>query len=147
MKRNGILNRELSAMIAQMGHGDMILIGDAGCAFPTHDMTKCLDLAVCHGVPLVRDVLKAVLDELEVESYIVADETKSVSPAAYQEFRRLLSGYRSKGSQLPEATLPHVEMKKLWLHGPANGQQMQVFVRTGECTAYGYIILVAGVSF
>ena len=38
-------------------------------------------------------------------------------------------------------------MKRLWLDGHQQGEQMKVFIRTGERTPYGYVMLVAGVDF
>ena len=147
MKKAGIYNAELIKAISKMGHGDIILIGDVGCPFPRHEMTTCIDLAVCEGVPKVSDVLKAVLSELVVESYIVTDETKSVSPSVYQEFQAILSKEKNKGNELVEKCIPHVKMKDLWLNGALRGEEVKVFVRTGERCPYCYIALVAGVDF
>ena len=147
MKKSGIYNAELAKAVAKMGHGDMILIGDVGCPFPRHDMTTCIDLAVCEGVPKVTDVVKAVLGELVIEGYIVTEETKSVNPKAYEGFRRILDAEKNKGNDLVEKTIPHVQMKDLWLNGALRGEEVKVFVRTGERSPYNYIILVAGVDF
>lgn len=147
MKRKGILNVKLSEAIAKMGHGDMILIGDAGCPFPRHDMTTQVDLAVTAGIPMVNDVLKIVMEELEVESYIVSQETKDMSPDTYNEFKDTISKYKSRGEEITEKTIKHTDFKDLWLNGALNGEEMKVFVRTGEKTPYGYIILVGGVNF
>lgn len=147
MKRTGILNLELSKAVAKMGHGDIILIGDVGCPFPRHEMTNCIDLAVTDGVPKVNDVLKVVLQELEVESYIVAQETKDVSPDTYEAFKDIISQFKNKGNALAERTIAHIDMKNLWLNGAINGEEVKVFVRTGQRTPYCYIALVAGVDF
>jgi len=147
MKRTGILNAELSKAVGKMGHGDIILIGDVGCPFPRHEMTTCIDLAVTDGVPKVSDVLKVVLQELEVESYIVAKETKDISPDTYQEFKTIISQFSNKGNRLEEKTIPHPEMKDLWLNGALSGKEVKVFVRTGQRTPYCYIALEAGVDF
>lgn len=147
MKKSGILNSELSKAVGKMGHGDIILIGDVGCPFPRHDMTTCIDLAVTDGVPKVTDVLKTVLDELVVEEYIVSEETKSVSPAVYEEFKGILSQYDNKGNALKETTVEHLKMKNLWLNGALEGEEVKVFVRTGERVPFCYIALVAGVDF
>ncbi len=147
MKKSGIYNADLAKAVAKMGHGDMILIGDVGCPFPRHDQTTCIDLAVCEGVPKVTDVVKAVLSELVIEEYIVTDETKSVSPQVYKEFREILDAEKNKGNDLVEKTIPHVDMKDLWLNGALRGEEVKVFVRTGERCPYCYIILVAGVDF
>ncbi len=147
MKKSGIYNSELAKAVSKMGHGDIILIGDVGCPFPRHDMTTCVDLAVCEGVPKVTDVVKAVLSELVVESYIVTEETKSVSPQVYEEFKTILSKENNKGNALVEKCIPHVDMKNLWLNGALNGEEVKVFVRTGERCPFCYIALVAGVDF
>ncbi|NMR96599.1 D-ribose pyranase, partial [Vibrio parahaemolyticus] len=65
MKKRGILNGELSKLIAEMGHMDMILIGDAGMPVPKG--VKLIDLALVEGIPSFIEVLKAVLEDLEVE--------------------------------------------------------------------------------
>lgn len=147
MKRKGILNAELSKAVAKMGHGDIILIGDVGCPFPRHDMTTVIDLAVTDGVPMVKDVLKVVLEELEVESYIVAQETKDVSPDTYAEFKEIIGQFDNKGNLLTEKVVPHPEMKNLWLNGALEGKEVKVFVRCGQRTPYCYIALCAGVDF
>ncbi|MDL2228890.1 D-ribose pyranase [Treponema sp. OttesenSCG-928-L16] len=143
MKRGGILNSGLSAAVSRLGHGDMILIGDVGCAFPEKETVEVIDLAVSNGIPLVSDVLSAVLEELVVESYILAEESLAASPQAVKKLEKVLSGFQNKNQALPRRTLPHAELKRLWL----GGEQMKVFVRTGEHTPWGYIMLVAGVSF
>lgn len=147
MKKSGIYNAELAKAVGKMGHGDIILIGDVGCPFPRHDMTTCIDLAVCEGVPRVADVLKAVLSELVVEGYIVTDETKSVNPAVYKEFKEILDKEDNKGNALVETCIPHVQMKDMWLNGGLRGEEVKVFVRCGERSPYCYIALQAGVDF
>lgn len=147
MKKDGIQNIALLEAIARMGHGDMILIGDVGCPFPRHEMTKCVDLALTKDIPKVEDVLKVVLDELVVESYIVTEETKEINSVHYDTFTKIISNYDNKGNALSEKTIPHDQMKDLWLNGALNGKEVKTFVRTGEQSPYSYIILVAGVNF
>ena len=96
---------------------------------------------------MVTDVIKAVLKELVIEQYIVTDETKRVSPQVYKEFREILNAEKNKGNDLIEKTIPHVEMKDLWLNGALRGEEVKIFVRTGERCPYCYIMLVAGVDF
>lgn len=147
MKRKGIYNTELSHIVAKMGHGDMILIGDVGCPFPRHELTTCIDLAVTENIPVVNDILRVVLEELEIEEYIVSEETKQVSPDTYKQFKNTIDSFDNKGNALVEKVIPHVEMKDLWLNGASRGEEVKAFVRTGERTPYSYIILVAGVNF
>ena len=143
MKRGGILNSGLSAAVSRLGHGDMILIGDVGCAFPEKETVAIIDLAVSDGIPLVGDVLRTVLDELVTESYILAEEALTASPDAVRKLDDILSDFPNRNGPVTRKTLPHAELKRLWL----GGEQMKVFVRTGEHTPWGYIMLVAGVNF
>lgn len=147
MKRTGIQNRKLSEMVAKMGHGDMILIGDVGCPFPAHDLTEVIDLAVSDGIPKVEEVLAAVMSELVVESYIVSKETKENNPEHYKTFTDIIHSYDNKGNKIGEKVMDHFPVKDLWLTGALNNEQMKAFVRTGERSPYAYIILVAGVDF
>ena len=143
MKRGGILNSGLSAAVSKLGHGDMLLIGDVGCAFPEKETVTVIDLAVSEGIPLVADVLQTVLEELVVESYVLAKESLTASPDAVRKFEDILSEFKKKYDNIERKILPHTDLKRLWL----SGEQMKVFVRTGEHTPWGYIMLVAGVSF
>jgi D-ribose pyranase len=147
MRRHGIQNAELLRAISRMGHGDMILIGDVGCPFPRHEMTTAVDLAVVDGIPKVEDVLKGVLDELEIESYIISEETKQNNPEHYKTFTDILKQYTNKGNPLTEKVLPHTDIKNLWLNGALEGKEVKTFVRTGEKSPFSYIVLVAGVNF
>lgn len=147
MKRSGIYHNELAQAVARMGHGDIILIGDVGCAWPQNGLTICIDLAVSDGIPMVKDVLAAVLQELVVEQYIVAQETLDMSPNAHELMKRTIARYGDHSRRIGQKISSHQEMKRLWLDGHQPGEQMKVFVRTGERTPYGYIMLVAGVDF
>ena len=151
MKRGGILNSGLSAAVSKLGHGDMILIGDVGCAFPEKETIEVIDLAVSDGIPLVADVLRTVLEELVVESYILAEESLTASADVnakasadnVRKLENLLAKFPNMNGPITRKILPHADIKRLWL----GGEQMKVFVRTGEHTPWGYIMLVAGVSF
>lgn len=130
MKRTALLNAELSHAIAQLGHGDMIAIGDAGLPIP--DGPRRIDLAVCPGLPAVADVLRAVLSEMQVERAVIAAEAVARADGALPAW----------AGALPVApqTLPHEEFKRLL-------RDARAVVRTGECTPYANVILCAGVTF
>ena len=49
MKRQGILNSDISRVLSYMGHTDTICIGD--CGLPIPDETERIDLAVKFGQP------------------------------------------------------------------------------------------------
>lgn len=132
MKKVGILNGELSKVIAEMAHNDTILIGDAGMPVPKG--VQLIDLAVVNGVPGFCDVLKAVLSELYVVEGIIDKEMLEVSP----HMRRQLDEIVKEEFKLIE--VPHEELKKV-------SNEVKAVVRTGEFTPYANIILRAGVLF
>jgi D-ribose pyranase len=47
MKRHGHLNREVSRVLARMGHTDSIVIAD--CGLPIPNGVECIDLSLSLG--------------------------------------------------------------------------------------------------
>ena len=131
MKKDRILNPELIAQIAAIGHTEYLAIADAG--LPVPNGVKVIDLSVVRGVPTFEQVLSAVREELVSDAYIVAGEMPGKSPELYACTGRLLAG-------LPETRIPHEEFKALT-------RKAKAIVRTGETTPYANVILVAGVNF
>lgn len=129
MKRTALLNAELSHAIATLGHGDMLVIGDVGLPIPNGP--RRIDLALTPGIPAVADVLRVVLTELQVEKAVIASEAVERAQGRLPDW-----------CQLPVApkTVSHEEFKRLT-------ERARVVVRTGECTPYANVILVAGVTF
>ena len=72
MKKKGILNREISRVLATMGHYDLLVIADAGLPIPTD--ADCIDLVIDKDIPTVLQILKLLSSELEVEEFYVAEE-------------------------------------------------------------------------
>lgn len=130
MKKRGVLNSEMAAVVAQMGHGDTICIGDAGLPIPPE--TKRIDLAVTQGVPSFLTVTATVLQELCVEEVIVAQELTE-NREFYEKLQQLLP--------VKKITLvEHEELKRRL-------SQTKAVIRTGEFTPYANIILKSGVIF
>ncbi|MDP9898326.1 D-ribose pyranase [Variovorax ginsengisoli] len=134
MKRTPLLHAELSHAIAMLGHGDMIVIGDAG--LPVPDGPRRIDLALTPGIPRVEDVLKAVLSEMQVERAVIAQEALDRNGGALPAW--CASALDALG-QGPEA-ISHEALKQL-------SARAKAVVRTGECTPYANIVLVSGVCF
>lgn len=129
MKRTALLHADLSHAIASLGHGDMLVIGDAGLPIPPGP--RRIDLALTPGIPSVADVLRVVASEMQVEEAVIATE-------AVQRANGDLPGWYGLG--LTPRNVPHDEFKRLCA-------QARVMVRTGECSPYANVILVAGVTF
>lgn len=133
MKKSILINSEISAIIAQLGHMDTIVIGDMGLPIP--DGVYRIDLALKKGMPRFQDVLENILTEMQVESCIIATE-------ATEAFEQLCNKEFQKSQNVcPIITkLPHKEFKQLT-------KQAKAMIRTGEDSAYYNIILSAGITF
>jgi len=131
MKKTALLNRDVSAVIASLGHTDMLVVCDAG--FPIPPSVRRIDLAVTANTPPFLKTLETVLTELEVEKIIVADETREVSPDLFKQIVELFPGQSMD-------TIPHIQFKEV-------ARDARAAVRTGEFTAFANIILVCGVPY
>jgi len=130
MKKTPLLNIALSHLVASLGHGDMVVIGDAG--LPSQPGVPLIDLALTHGVPGFIQTVQTVLSEMQVEHHVVASELQANNPAMAQQVSAL---------GLPDARqLSHEEFKQL-------SKRARAIVRTGECSPYANVILAAGVVF
>ena len=131
MKKTGVMNSNISRVIADMGHMDWLGIGDAGTPVPKD--TEKIDLSVRAGLPSFIDVLKEVLVELEVQKIYVAEEIKTENPKQLEEIKKVLPDVEIE-------FIPHSELKK-------DLSKSKAFIRTGEETPYSNIILESGVIF
>ena len=74
MKRNGILNADISRVLSYMGHTDTLAVGD--CGLPIPEETERIDLALKLGVPSFMDVLEEVAKEMKIEKVVLAEEIR-----------------------------------------------------------------------
>ncbi|WP_347557655.1 D-ribose pyranase [Robbsia sp. KACC 23696] len=132
MKKTPLLHTALSRLIASLGHGDMVLIADAGMPAPRNANVEIIDLALTPGVPSIDLVLSTVLTEMQAESYVIATETVARADGWLTRLETALP--------IDRRTLSHAELKTL-------SGQARAFIRTGECTPYANVMLVAGVTF
>ena len=72
MKKTPLLNIALSRVIAYLGHGDMLVIGDAGLPVPLG--IELIDLALTRGIPSFFSTLCTVLSEMQVQSHVLAED-------------------------------------------------------------------------
>ena len=131
MKKIGVLNKDISEVIAGLGHMDMLVIGDAGLPIPA--TTRRIDVAISAGIPGFVDTVRAVSAEMQVQRLIVARETSTQSPHILESLRQLFPGV-----ELVEVS--HEELKDL-------SRKAVAVIRTGEFTPYANVVLVAGVVF
>ncbi len=132
MKRSGILHADLSGLVAALGHGDLLVIGDVGLPVPAG--VRCIDLALAPGVPSFQQAVDAVLSELVLERGIANEEQAAAAPAAAAALEAAWP------RAVPLERVSHDALKALT-------QMARAVVRTGETTPYCNLVLVAGVSF
>ena len=135
MKKSRLINSEIAAVIARMGHLDELTICDAGLPIPKS--TPRIDLAISQDLPPLLSVLEAVFSELQVESVIIARECETQSP---QFYRRLMAVIDQQSHPIAISVLNHSELK-------AQTSNSHAIVRTGEFTPFANIILKSGVVF
>lgn len=128
MKKSALLHGELSHLVATLGHGDAVVVADAGLPVPPG--VRCIDLALTRGVPSFAQVLGVLLSEMQVERAVRATELAAPHEAAL----------RAQLGDVPLQAVPHAAFKQYTGYARA-------IVRTGEFTPYANVILYAGVVF
>ena len=135
MKRNGIINSDISRVLSYMGHTDRICIGD--CGLPIPNETERIDLALKLGYPSFIDVLKEVASDMKIEKIILAEEIKEKNPKVLSEIEEYLFKLNIK----PEIEyVSHKDFKLLT-------KECKAVIRTGETTPYANIILQSDCIF
>lgn len=129
MKHSGVLHAELSKIIAELGHQQTLIIADYG--LPAPKGVPVIDLALRKGIPSFIDVLEIVLEELHVESALVAKELTN-----NQEMLQRIQGMFPFQLEMCE----HTQLK-------LETEQAVAMVRTGEHSPFANIILRSGVVF
>ena len=131
MKKSTLINSEISYEISKMGHTDSIVVCDSGLPIPSG--VKRIDLALKKGLPTFLDTLDTILEELEVEEVIIAEEIIEASNNLYKEIEK-------RFANITITTVSHEDFKMLT-------KESKAIVRTGEFTPYANIILKSGVVF
>jgi D-ribose pyranase len=133
MKKGGILNKDLNALIGSLGHGDHIVISDAGLAIP-RDVPR-IELALEKDSPTVLRVLELLREELIIEKYSLASEMTEVNPVAYAKYRNVYAGTTIQEVLVPHEQLAHELVKSA-----------KAVVRTGSFSPYGSIVLYPAID-
>jgi D-ribose pyranase len=133
MKKQGILNSDISRVLSYMGHTDCIAVGD--CGLPIPDEVERIDLALEFGVPSFMDVLRVIIKDMKVEKIVLAEEIREQNPKVLGEIKELFAG-----QELETVFVSHTELKK-------QTRECKAVIRTGETTPYANIILQSGCIF
>lgn len=132
MKKAGHLNRDISRVLAAMGHTDAVVIAD--CGLPVPASVECIDVSLSQGDPPFLRVLDTVLADLQVERAVFASEALTHNAAVASCASRLAE------QGIAVEFVAHEAFKAL-------ARQARAVIRTGEATPYANVILYSGVIF
>ncbi|HEJ9067481.1 TPA: D-ribose pyranase [Serratia marcescens] len=139
MKKGVLLNSDVSAVIARLGHTDQLTLCDAGLPIPAE--TQRIDLALTQGVPTFMQVFAAVTQEMQVESAILAEEIVKQNPSLHEALLAELTALgQRQGNTISVRYISHQAFK-------AQTEHCRAVIRSGECSPYANVILCAGVTF
>ncbi|HCR2995064.1 D-ribose pyranase [Serratia marcescens] len=139
MKKGVLLNSDVSAVIARLGHTDQLTLCDAGLPIPAE--TQRIDLALTQGVPTFMQVFAAVTQEMQVESAILAEEIVKQNPLLHEALLAELTALgQRQGNTISVRYISHQAFK-------AQTEHSRAVIRSGECSPYANVILCAGVTF
>lgn len=85
MKRR-ILNERLAGIVAEIRHGEMLFIADAGSGtsekalYPLSKDVEYLDLEAVTGSPSFQDIVSTIVEVGDFEGAIITDVMKEVNP-------------------------------------------------------------------
>lgn len=131
MKRGGILNPAICSLLAELGHGDEILVVDAG--YPIPPESHVIDLTLTPGIPRFLDVVRAIAEELVIEGVTVAAETSEYSPKLYQELIKIVG-------EVDVDEIPHHEFKE-------QSEGVKGVIRSAEFTPYANVRITCGSAY
>ena len=124
-----MLNGHIDAALTRQGHGDLMMVVDAGFACP--DQVEVIDIALREGAPTVLEVLAELRKVHSVEKIVMANETRDHNPTYFK------SAAKASGKSVEIEVFPHIEFKQ-------RSHQAKTIVRTGDFTAWGNVMLVSG---
>ena len=131
MKRGNILNADLNYAIGSMGHGDIMIVCDAG--FPIPSSAWRVDLAITQDLPDLETVLTLIADDFVAEKVEYAEDLRTNNPKMLAKVKKIFPD--SDHNFIAHATIL-TEM----------ASKAKVIVRTGAFDPWGNIVLYSGVD-
>ena len=131
MKRGKLLNSNLNHAIGSMGHGDLMIITDAG--FPIPSDAWRVDLAISPDVPDLETVLSLISEAFIAEKVSYAAEMAENNPPLLEKVQRIFPASEHE-------PIPHQQILN------EMAAKAKVIVRTGAFDPWGNILLYSGVD-
>lgn len=132
-----ILNKDLAAVVAQIRHGEMLFIADAGSGtspkalHPLDPSVQYIDLEAVTGCPSMQDIVDVLVDVGDFEGALVTEDMLALNQPDYQFLV-------DKLGQENIHTMPYIpdyyEMR----------DRCKAVVQTGDYGVHAQCILIAG---
>ena len=129
MQEVGIINRSIAKALSEQGHGDLLMVVDAGFAIPRE--AEVIDISLGANNPMVLTVLAELKKYYSIEKMFMANQTKETNPTLFDKISK------SFGDSIPVETIEHAQLKQM-------AKTVKAVIRTGDFTAFGNVILVSG---
>ncbi|QKJ86031.1 carbohydrate transporter [Paramixta manurensis] len=130
MRPGKILHPQVASALASLGHGDIILVTDAGAPIPA-DANR-IDLAFYAGSVDILEILRVLRQEIFIENVIFADEVPAGNPHLFQWVSDIFTG-----SGADFTLIPHQQLVSELYH------TAKVIIRSGSLMPWGNFALVA----
>jgi len=135
--RRRILNQRLAAALADLRHGEMIFVADAGSG--THpkalraldSAVEVLDLGVSTGVPGVADLVAVMAETGDLEAAIVTNDMERHNP---EDLGRLVEMFGAERVHKVNYIPDFYDLR----------DECKLFVQTGDYKVHANVIVVGG---
>lgn len=132
-----ILNPRLAAVLAELRHGELIYVGDAGSGtskkslMPLDPDVEVIDLAIATGVPTFEDVVGALIECGDIEAAIVTHDMEGAAPDQRRWLEKRLGSENVHGmNYIPD----YYHLR----------DRCKVFIQTGDYGVHHQAVLVGG---
>ncbi|WP_435948122.1 RbsD/FucU domain-containing protein [Dryocola sp. BD586] len=130
MRPGKVLHPQIAAALACLGHGDIVLVTDAGAPIPAD--TQRIDLAFCAGSVDLLEILRVLRQEIFIENVIFAAEVPDNNPVLMAQVTDIFTGSGTDFTLIPHARLVADIYKKA-----------RFVIRSGSLMPWGNFALVA----
>ncbi len=134
-----ILNKELASLVAQIRHGEMIFIADAGSGtsskalYPLDPSVQYIDLEAVTGVPSMQDIVDVIVDVGDFEGAIVTEDMIELNQ---KDYLFLVNKFGEENIHVMHYIPEYYQMR----------DRCKAVVQTGDYGVHAQCILIAGYS-
>jgi simple sugar transport system permease protein/D-ribose pyranase len=130
MRPGKILHPQVASALASLGHGDIVLVTDAGAPIPT--TANRIDLAFYSGSVDLLEILSVLNQEIFIENIIFAAEVPDNNPNLLAKVTAIFTGSGANFTLIPHDKLVSDIYNKA-----------KVTIRSGSLMPWGNFALVA----